>query len=675
MSTHTLHTTCPMDCPDTCVLDVVRENGTIRSISAGSDHPDTDGFICSKVARFPRRLYHPDRLLTPMIRVGKKGAGTGAGTGAGEFVPIGWDAAIGEITHRLKTIIGEWGGEAILPYNYGGSNGFLTDSFIDDLYFARLGASKLDKTICAAPTGAVAMGMYGKMPGVAFADYTHASCIVVWGANPRASNIHLMPILHRARQNGAFIASVDPIQRLSDGVVDLHLPVRPGTDLVVALAMINLWRERGLLDREFLAGQAVGVETILDRAAEWSLERAAGESGVPASDIERLATVYAEASPAVIRCGWGPERNRNGGHAIAAILAMPALLGKFGARGGGYTLSNKAAASFDRDGLFEVPESGTRTINMTELGAVLTGDIDPPVKALFVYNCNPAATVPDQNTVLKGLGREDLFTVVFDQVLTDSAPYADILLPATTFLEHHDVRAGYGSYVVGGVRPVLPAMGEARSNPDVFAALGRAMGFQDPAFQWSSETAFDEAVKNLTLNGHPADPSVLKRGGVQRYSFPGETPVQFETVHPRTPDGKVHLRPEALGTAAYEFKPASNEYPLGLISPATSKLISSTLGEFNLESLRVLMHPTDAATRGIANGDRVRVFNDLGDVVCEARVRDTIRPGVVSIPKGAWRKSSGNGMTATALCPADVSDVGGGACFNDARVEVRREPG
>ncbi len=673
MDARTLNTTCPLDCPDSCILEVERSNGSITKIAAGRDHPDTDGFICSKVSRFARRLEHPDRLLHPMRRTGAKGP---RGSWQAQFEPIGWDDAIAEITRRFQAIAAKWGGEAILPYSYGGSNGLITDSFVDELYFAKLGASQLAKTICAAPTGAVALGMYGKMPGVAFPDFEHAAAIVVWGANPRASNTHLIPVLQRAKQRGAFVATVDPIHQLSRDLVDLHLPLLPGTDLVVALSMINVWRERGLLDTAFLEAHTTGAEALLQRASAWSIERASVEAGVPADDIERLATVYADASPAVIRCGWGPERNRNGGHAIAAILAMPALLGKFGLRGGGYTLSNKAAASFDRDALLQMPPRTTRTINMTQLGSVLIRRLDPPINGMFVYNCNPAATVPDQNAVLRGLEREDLFTVVFDQVVTDTARYADILLPATTFLEHHDVRVSYGSYVVGGVRPVMPAMGEARSNQDVFAALGRAMGFEDVAFTWDGETAFDQAVGTLSLHGAPADGVTLRRGHVQRYDFPGETPVQFESVHPRTPDGKVHLTPDALGSTAYEYKPVTSpEYPLAMISPATSKLISSTLGEFNLESFRVLMHSDDARARQIADGDRVRVFNERGEVVCLARVRDTIRRGVVCIPKGAWRKASSNGQTATALCPADVSDVGGGACFNDARVEIERESG
>jgi anaerobic selenocysteine-containing dehydrogenase len=629
MPEHTLPTTCPLDCPDSCSLEVTVRDGRVAAIAPGRAHSVTGGFICTKVARFSRRQYHADRLLTPLRRTGSKGEGA--------FDPISWDEAIAEITGRFRGISQKYGGEAILPYHYGGSNGLVSDGLLDDLYFARLGASRLDRTLCAAPTTAVAKGMYGKMPGVAFPDYVHAKCIVVWGANPKASNIHLVPFLKEAKRRGAFVAVVDPVRNFSAAEADLHLAVRPGADLPLALGLVNLWREWDALDREFLAEHAVGLERLLDEAAQWPVERSAAEAGVPKADIERLARALAETDPAVVRCGWGLERNRNGGRAVAVVLAIPALLGKFGVRGGGYTMSNGGAAKLDRRALLGDLAWDTRVINMTELGAALGYGLVPPVMGLFVYNCNPAVTVPDQNAVLRGLEREDLFTVVFDQVLTDTAAYADIVLPATTFLEHRDLRVSYGCYAVGDVRPVVEAPGEAKSNHAVFALLGEAMGFQDEPF------------------------------------FSGASPVMFETVFPFTADRKVHLVPEVLGADPFRYETSQSDgYPLVLVSPATSKTISSTLGEDNLPTLYVEIHPNDAAPRGITDGDRVRVHNELGEVVSVARVRGRVRPGVVSMPKGAWRRSSPSGLTATALCPAHVNDVGGGACFNDARVEVER---
>ncbi len=653
-----------MDCPDSCALEVTVNDGRIERIAGGWDHPDTAGFICTKVSRFNRRVTHPRRLEHPMRRVGPKGSGA--------FERLSWPDAVQEICGRFRAVVREWGGEAILPYRYGGSNGWLTDGLLDDLFFAKLGASRIARTLCAAPTTAVAKGMYGKMPGVAFEDYVQARCIVIWGANPKASNIHLMPYLRQAKRNGAVIAVVDPRRKFSANEIDLHLPVYPGADLPVALAMIRYWRERGLLDERFLSEHCVGLDPLLVAAEQWTLERAAEAAGVVARDIERLASLYAGLDPAVIRCGWGLERNRNGGHAVAAILAMPALLGKFGVRGGGYTLSNGGAVPSPARKAVELPAWDSRVLNMTELGRLLTDSLDPPIKALFVYNCNPAATVPDQNTVLRGLEREDLYTVVLDQVMTDTAVYADILLPATTFLEHWDVRAGYGSYVVGGVRPVIDPVGESRSNHDVFAALGRGMGWNEPAIDWDQQTALAKVTEAVASPGVTTAP--IANGEVAWLRFNGaKTPIMFGNVFPATADGKVHLTPSDLGPEPYAYEPvASERYPFALISPATSKLISSTLGEFNFTELFVELHPNDAARVGVADGDRVRVFNDLGEVICRARVREAVRPGVVYIPKGAWRHSSGNGQTATALCPPTVSVVAGGACFNDARVAVER---
>lgn len=658
-------TTCVMDCPDTCALDVRVHDGKVIQISGGTENPDTAGFICTKVSRFAQRLYHDDRLLYPLRRAGDKGSGT--------FTRISWDDAIGEIVARFSEVRDRWGGEAILPYHYGGSNGLLTDELIDHAFFARLGASRLAKTICAAPSGAVATGMYGKMAGVAFPDYPQAKCIIVWGANPKASNIHLVPYLRQAKENGAFIAVVDPMKNFSAREADLHLPIFPGSDLPVALAMIHFWAEQGLLDTAFLQNHTTGADKLLAAASTWNVAQAAEAARVPAQAIQELAERFAEATPAVIRCGWGVERNRNGGQALAAIMAIPALLGKFGVRGGGYTMSNSGAVPFKAASVTGDLRWQTRSINMTQLGQVLTGDLQPPIKAMIVYNCNPLATVPNQNLLLRGLARDDLFTVVFEQVMTDTAAYADILLPATTFLEHYDLRRGYGSYVIGGIAPVIRPLGEAKSNIEVFAALGRAFFGQVEPFNRSETELLAQISQNLPVENGPVNGTELAQGGVRPVKFAGENPVQFKTVFPRTGDGKANLAPACLGANPFSFEPVPvSKYPLALISPSTSKMISSTFGEFNYPELEMLIHPRDAARRRVANGDLVRVFNELGEVVCRARVSDRVRDGVVSMPKGAWRKSSANGMTSTALCPDTVNEVAGGACFNDARVEVEK---
>lgn len=659
-----IETSCVLDCPDACSLEVTVEEGRVAKIEAGSGNDVTRDFICSKVGRFADRLYHPDRLLYPMRRVGPKGEA--------RFERIDWETALATITRRFREIRDTHGGEAILPYNYGGSNGFLTDDLVDSAYFARLSASRLGKTICAAPTSEVAKGMYGKMAGVAFPDYPEAELILIWGANPRASNIHLVPFLQDAKERGAFIALVDPIRTLSSDLVDLHLAVYPGADLPLALGMIHHWAEGGLLDRGFLDERTVGLETLLEAASKWSLDRAAKAAQLDPGSVRVLADRYAKASPAVLRCGWGLERNRNGGQAAAAILAMPALLGKFGRRGGGYTLSNSGAGKLEASKLWDTTSWRTRVINMTELARALNEPLSPPIRGLFVYNCNPVATVPDQNGILRGLLREDLFTVVFEQVMTDTARYADILLPATTFLEHYDFKRSYGSYVVGATRPVVEPAGEARTNASVFAELGRAAGFEDEIFHWSEEELRKRAIAAIELQGKPVSPEPFARGGIHRYDFDGsENPVQFGSVFPQTGDGKIHLAPACLGPEPYAYEEVRSEgFPLCLITPASAKLVSSTFGESNLKELHLTIHPEDARPRGIASGNRVRVWNDLGEVECVARVDAHVREGVVALPKGAWMKSSLNGRTSTALTRADVNVVGGGACFNDARVEV-----
>ena len=478
-----------MDCPDTCSLDVEVDEGRVTHIRGSQRNPLTQDFICSKVAQFTKRLYGKERLLYPMRRVGAKGEG--------RFERISWAEAVTLICERARSIQAQWGGEAILPYSYGGSNGLLGQDTTDKAFFAKLGASRLARTVCAAMTGEAAMGLYGKMPGVAFEDYVHARGIVIWGANPKASNIHLVPFLKQAKAAGAKIAVIDPLCNFSHQEIDLHVPVFPGTDLVVALALVRWFQQNNLLDWNFIRQHTTGIETLLEKASPWTLERAAGIARVSPALIERLAQLYAQADPAVIRVGWGMERNRNGAQAIAAVLALPALSGKFGKRGGGYTLSNSAAYKFDEGVMVEAAPWNTRVINMNLLGQVLLAEKNPPVKMLFVYNCNPAVTVPNQNAILQGLQRDDLFTVVFEQVLTDTAMLADLLLPATTFLEQQEIKKGYGSYALQYLDAVIPPAGEAKPNEEVFALLGRGMGWHDAAFQLKTEDLLARAAQGM----------------------------------------------------------------------------------------------------------------------------------------------------------------------------------
>jgi anaerobic selenocysteine-containing dehydrogenase len=655
-------TVCPLDCPDSCSLDVTVHEGRIVRIDGSHASPVTRGYICAKVRRFGERVYGADRLRYPARRKGPKGAG--------EFERISWDEALTTIADRLRDARDRWGGESILPYSYGGSNGLLTQDTSDALLFRRLGASRLARTVCAAPTGAANAALYGKMPSVAYEDYPEARLIVLWGVNPAVSGIHLVPYVREAQRRGAALVVIDPRTTALARQADVHLAVRPGTDLPVALAIHRYLFEEGRADESFLSAHTRGADRLRERARPWTFERAATEAGIDADDLRRVAEWYAEKSPAVIRCGWGQERNRNGGSASLAILALPAVAGKFGTRGGGYTMSNSASWRITRSWL-RTPEPATRLINMNRLGRALTELADPPIKVLFVYNSNAAVTSPDQRRILAGLEREDLFTVVFDQVMTDTAKYADLVLPATTFLEHYELARAYGPISLRLGCPVVEPVGEARSNADVFSELVARLGLEQPG------DPHGELEEMLDVLSHLPAPlgDELREHGAARPPFAGR-PVQFVDVHPLTPDGKVDLFPALLdaespaGLYTYQPDPATPDYPLALISPASERTISSTLAELPRPEVRLLMHPDDAQPRGIADGDEVRVFNPLGEVRCRVQISTSIRPGVVSLPKGLWRRHTANGYTANALVPDTLTDVGGGACFNDARVQV-----
>jgi anaerobic selenocysteine-containing dehydrogenase len=660
---HIVETACPLDCPDSCSLAVSVNEGKVVRIDGSRRNPITSGYICAKVRRFGERMYGDARLLHPGVRRGPKGSGL--------FGRVTWDEALDQIADRMRRIRDQWGGEAILPFSYGGSNGLLSQDTTDARLFRRFGSSRLARTVCAAPSGTANQAMYGKMIPVAFDDYVHARLIVIWGANPSVSGIHLVPHVREAQKRGAKLVVIDPRQTPLARQADLHLAVQPGTDVVVALALHRYLFEEGHADEAFLARAAHGADQLRERARPWTFDKAAQVARVDEAALTRFAELYATSSPALIRCGWGVERNRNGGNAILAILGLPAVAGKFGVRGGGYAMSASSAWNITRTWIgAEEPE--TRVVNMNHLGRALTEYDAPPVQMLFVYNANPAVTVPDQNRVLKGLGREDLFTVVFDQVMTDTAAWADVVLPATTFLEAHDFAKGYGSLSLQLVRPVVDAIGEARPNVEVFGDLCRLLGLEEPQ---DSADELEHLMELLDALPGTAGQQLRER---EIAELPcGSHPVQFVDVFPNTPDGKVNLFPADLERdmigELYVFQPlAADRYPLTLISPASDKTVTSMLGELARGPAHLVMHPEDSAARGLKEEDEVRIFNDRGEVRCLLTVEPTIRPGTVSLPKGLWRKSTLNGATATALAPDTLTDLGGGACFNDARVEVER---
>ena len=660
----TVDTSCPLDCPDACSLAVSVEQGKVTKIDGTRRHEITNGFICAKVRGFAGRVYGVDRLQYPQIRTGPKGKG--------QFRRASWNEALGVIASRIDEVRTRSGAEAILPFCYGGSNGLLTQEAVDARFFRRLGASRLARTVCAAPTGAAALGLYGKMSGVAYQDYPAARLIVLWGVNPSASGIHLVPFVREAQRKGATLIVVDPRRTALAKQADLHIALRPGTDLPVALALHRFLFEGGLADEAFLRDHATGVAELRTAAAPWTIARAAAVAGLEADTLEQFARLYATASPALLRCGWGLERNRNGGHAALAVLGLPAVAGKFGVRGGGYSMSNSGAWQLNNREWIGVDPPSTRVVNMNVLGEALQTLRDPKIEVLFVYNANPVATIPDQNAVVRGLEREDLFTVVFEQVRTDTVPYADVVLPATTFLEHYDINRSYGGHAMLLVKPVIEPVGESRPNADVFSELEVRLGLTDGPTE--DET---EALVRVSRELPGGIGDVVLADGVATPPG-GSHPIQFVDVRPLTADGKIHLFPADVPTLApgglysYQEDPATDDHPLALISPASEKTISSTLGELRTRPAVLHMHTGDATARGVATGDAVRVFNALGEVHCLVEVTDAIREGTVSLAKGLWRRSSFNQSTATALAPATLTDLGGGACFNDARVEVTR---
>ncbi len=662
-----LTSACPLDCPDSCSLDVTIRDGRVEAVDGNHLNPITAGFICGKVRHFPELIYGPDRVLYPAVRSGPKGSG--------EFRRVSWDEAIDRVAARLAAIRDESGGEAILPYCYGGSNGWLTQNGLDARFFFRLGASRLARTLCAMPAATASTGLYGKMPGVAFEDYPAARLIVLWGVNPAVTGIHLAPFIAQARANGAKLAVVDPRRTPFARQADLHLPLRPGTDLPVALAIIRWLFESGRADLDFLNTHARNWESLRERSQEWTFERAAEVAGVCVDEIAAIAELYAESRPAVIRCGWGPERNQNGGSAIAAILALPAVAGKFGVAGGGFTMSQSFAWDVDPMAGVAAPAPQTREINMNRLGEVLDPDFQPPISALFVYNCNPLSTVPEQNKIRAGLLREDLFTVVHEQVLTDTARYADVLLPATTFLEHAELRRSYGAMLAQYSQPVIDPVGEARSNHWLFGELCRRMDLTRPG---EPETP-DDLVQAIVATSRSTAELAQSFAATGRAVPPcGQRPIPFVDVFPGTADRRIDLFASSLDQAStyglYTYLPIreSEKFPLSLISPSTSKAISSTLYQLVQGTVPLEMHPADARVRGIADGDGVRMFNDSGEVRCAAKINSDVRPGVVVMPKGLWARHTHNGQTTNALVPDTLSDVGGGACFNDSRVQIER---
>jgi anaerobic selenocysteine-containing dehydrogenase len=671
----TRRSVCPLDCPDTCSLHVTVEDGRIVEIRGSEANPYTAGVLCAKVpASYPEFVHGPGRLLTPLRRVGAKGEG--------KFERLSWPQALDLIHARFTAIMAEHGPQAIVPLNYGGPHGFLAGGSMDLRFFHRLGASLLDRRpLCGGIRSEAWVGTYGTVPGIRPEQAEDARLIVAWGSNVTWCNLHLMPVINRARRRGARLVVVDPKRTKIAEQADLHLRLQPGTDVVLAFAVAAELERLGALDRDFVARHVHGFDAYMERARRWPPAEAARVCGVPDAEIRQLAEWYATLSPAAISVGNGLERNRNGGSGIRAVFALPALAGKWGVRGGG--LLNGAGFAFpktpQRLARPDLVPPGTRTLNIIDVGAhLLDPGLRPPLKAVFVYNHNPLVVHPDQNRMRRALSREDLFVVGCDVVMTDTLAYADVVLPACSHFEHAELFAAYGQHWLQRAEPVIPPQGEALPNTEIFRRLAARFGFTEPCFRATDRELMDDAV----------DPDDPRLGGVRPSALPtdralamtvgGEEFVLFRNARPATPSGKVELASGYLeqkyGALLPDYRPLESRFPLTLITPSSDRRITGTFGGCTASEAPppLEMHPEDARARGLVDGTRVKVWNDLGEVHLTLSVTDIVPRGVVASLKGAWLRTADNGQTVSALAPATHADISEGACYNDARVEVTR---
>ena len=664
---------CPLDCPDTCSLTVTVEDERIVSIRGSRANPYTAGVLCAKVPQaYPGFVHGEGRLKTPLRRTGAKGEG--------RFERISWSQALDIVHERFTHTIAAHGPQAILPLNYAGPHGMLAGGSMDLRFFHRLGASLLDRRpLCGGIRTEAWVGTFGPTPGIRPEQAEHSKLIVAWGSNVTWSNLHVVPIINRARRGGAKLVIVDTRRTKIAEQADLHIALRPGTDVVLAWAMAADLERQGGLDREFIARHVDGFEDYMALARRYSLVDAARICGVDERLVREFAEWYRTMNPAVITVGNGLERNRNGGSGIRAVFALPALAGKFGVPGGG--LINGAGFAFPKTpARLARPDfvpAGTRLINIIDVGRHLNDPtMSPPIKALFIYNHNPVVVHPEQNRLRRGLEREDLFVVGSDVVMTDSLAYADVVLPACSHFEHADLFAAYGTHWLQRADPVIPPQGEALPNTEIFRRLAARFGFDDPAFRASDAELMDDALDGADARLAGKRPSAIPLDSATPMTVGGEEAILFKNVFPKTASGKVELSSPYLekkyGARLPSWRPVTSSYPLILISPASDQRITSTFGGLHVgEGPPPLeMHPDDARARNLRDGMRVRVWNDLGEVRLPLLVTDVIPRGVVCTLKGAWMATSDNGQTVSALCPADHADISEGACYNDARVEV-----
>ena len=699
MAKQVVHAACPHDCPDACGVLITVEDGRATRIQGDPQHPVTRGFLCAKVAKYLDRVYSPDRVLYPMRRIAPKGARS-----TQVWRRISWDEALDEIAERFRKIVAEFGSEAILPYSYGGTLGALNGASMDRRFFTRLGASELERTICSSAGEAGLESVMGVKLGTEPDQFIHSRYIIVWASNIHGNNVHLWPYIVEARRKGARLVVIDPYRTRTAACADWYLPINPGTDGALALAMMHVIIGEGLYDADYVENYTLGFDELSEKVKAYPPEHAAQWTGIAAEDIRKLAREYATVRPSVIRVNYGVQRSDGGGMATRAIAMLPCIIGSLKEVGGGIHLSTSGAFDLNKDALRrpDLRPQGlkpSRIVNMVELGKALNTLSDPPLKALFVYSSNPAAVCPNHNEVVRGLKRPDLFTVVHEQFFTDTTDYADIVLPATTFFEHKDLQTAYGHYYLQVSDQAIEPLGECRANVELFRALAARMRFDDECFSESVDEMIEGALAstNPWLQGITRER--LEREGQVRLNFAaspdasdgqtGSVPapfLPFAQGNFRTPSGKAELYSEAMKALGLdpvaEFKPPSESrhgaekatFPLELLARKADNFLNSTFTNQpsvqQMEAVNLLeMHSADAGARGIADGQMVRVFNHRGEIFLKARVDGSVQPGVVSARLN-WAKLSAGLRNINVLTSEKLSDLGNSATFYSVLVDV-----
>ncbi len=654
---------CPHDCPDTCAMHVTVESGRATEVGGDPDHPITVGFLCGKVSNYLDRVYSDDRILHPLVR------------DDGTLRRATWDEALDRVAAGLTEAREEFGGESILPYSYMGTQGLIQGNTMSARVMNALGASNLERTICASAGMVGTVMAHGLSPEVDPEEWPNARYVLIWGWNPLSTAPHLWRKLLDARKQGARIVAIDPFRSRTARVADEHLSPVPGTDAALAMGMMRAVVDAGLQDDEWCRDHADGYEELLTALEAQPVERCAELCGVPADDIERIGREFATQRPSLLRLGVGAQRHMGAPAAYSTIASLPALTGAWRDRGGGCSYIPTATASaissqpLEREDLRPGP---VRTINMSQLGQALTDpQLDPPVKALVCWNSNPGSIAPDQDRVLDGLRRDDLFVVVLEQFMTDTAAHADVVLPATTQLEHLDVLFSWGHHYVTWNEPAIEPLGEAKPNTEAFRLIAQRLGFDEPCFADTDRQLVDALLDGFAENG-------LRERGWTKVDL-GQGPVPHADGGFGTESGRVMLRAEYVPPVEVADGALAQRFPLAMITPKTHLFLNSTFANQKRQhsaqpSPEVVVHPDDAQPREIEDGATVRVFNDRGDFTCPARVSDDARRGVLVAPMGWWNADYKGGRSGQATTSQALTALGNAPTFNDNRVEVERVP-